>query len=329
MSLSSYEVLTHLTEHHLCEIYGSYGAGKSRFAAHIALEAQKLGVRVLFIDTEMGLPYSIIAQFKNYLYVGDSLSDLEDAVAWAKEHRDEFDMLVVDSVGTPVYLEYIRFEETAGKLKAFQKLAAAFRDMVRFARGECGVDFDPKNPLKSRRKALSVAVNHCLSEFSRVAREESDSEPLAPFGGSIHRIPKVILRVEPEELTAEYSRFRILTYKTRNLPKNLVIGRYVIDAEGVKVEWNLKLLGLKPLEKPPYAGRLLAKVLAGMPRSIMENVEAVEEAGHMVLRLKQHISYEDFLKLSNIVRGMGGDYVQGEGCFKIPLREGTGNSFSS
>lgn len=65
-ALTSYEVLVRLTEYHLCEIYGSYGTGKSRLVAHIALEAQELGARALFIDTEMDLPAEVASQIKNY-----------------------------------------------------------------------------------------------------------------------------------------------------------------------------------------------------------------------------------------------------------------------
>lgn len=320
--LTSYEVLIHLTEYHLCEIYGSYGTGKSRFVAHIALEAQRLGARVLFIDTEMGLPTEVAAQIKNYWYVGDSLDALEDAVAWAKDHRGDFDLLIVDSVGTPVYLNYIEFESMAEKLKAFQRLATVFRDMVRFARGERGVDFDPKSPLDSKRKALSIAVNHCLSEFSRVVKEEPESEPLAPFGGSIHRVPKVILRIEPAEMTAEKSVFNILTYKLRNLPKNLVVGRYTIDARGIRVDWNLKLLGLEGrVEARPKAAPSASEVLSMIPQDLAGEVEAHEEEGYVVLRLKRILKLEDFLRLLDAVRRIGGEYVSmpgKESYFRIP-----------
>lgn len=320
--ITSYEVLIRLTEHHLCEIYGSYGTGKSRLVAHIALEAQRLGARVLFIDTEMGLPSEIAAQIKSYWYVGDSLEALEDAVAWAKDHRNDFDLLIVDSVGTPVYLNYIEFESMAEKLKAFQRLAAVFRDMVRFARGERGVDYDPKSPLDTRRKALSIAVNHCLSEFSRAIKEEPESEPLAPFGGSIHRVPKVILRVEPAELTSEKSVFNILTYKLRNMPKNLVIGKYTIDSRGVRVDWNLKLLGLeKVAEARPKAVPSASEVLSMIPQDLASEVEAHEEESYIILRLKRILKLEDFLRLLDSIRRIGGEYVSAPGkesYFRIP-----------
>jgi hypothetical protein len=101
-AVSSYEKLVALTEYHLAEIYGAYGVGKSRFVHHIAVEAQNAGKRVLFIDTEGGLLEEHIRQLRNYWYVGDSIEALEDAVAWAKEHRNSYDVLICDSVGHPV-----------------------------------------------------------------------------------------------------------------------------------------------------------------------------------------------------------------------------------
>jgi len=236
---TSYEVLLKLTQGHLCEIYGDFGVGKSRLVHHIALEAQNLGKRVLFIDTEQGLTEAMAKQLKNYWYIGDSIEALEEACQFAVKNRNDYDLLIIDSVGTPVYVNYVELESMAEKLKAFQRLATIFRDMVRFARGVRGEDYDPKNPLNSKRKALSIAVNHKVSEFARQVKELLEGEPLGPFGGAIHRIPKVILRVEPAEISEEKSVFNILTYKLRDMPKNVIIGQYIIDDNGVWVKWKI------------------------------------------------------------------------------------------
>ncbi|MBS7618968.1 hypothetical protein KEJ25_10365, partial [Candidatus Bathyarchaeota archaeon] len=117
-------------------------------------------------------------------------------------------------------------------LRAYQRLALVFRDMVRFARGERGVDL-------GERKALAIATNHIVSEFSRIARELPPEESLNPFGGQIHRVPKVVLRAELVEATPERSVFRLLSFKLRNMPKNVEVAKYSIDRRGVRVEWLL------------------------------------------------------------------------------------------
>jgi len=228
----AYERLMEMAEGHLVEIYGAYGTGKSRLVHHIAVEAQNLGARTLFIDTEGGLLDEHIRQLKNYWYVGDSIEALEDAVREAKERRKEYDLLIVDSCGHPVYVNYVELESMADKLRAFQRLALIFRDMVRFARGERGVDL-------GERKALAIATNHPVSEFARVAKDLPGTAPLDPFGGQIHRVPKVILRVQPVQMTPEKSVFNLLTFKLRGMAKCVEVATYTIDGEGVKIEWRI------------------------------------------------------------------------------------------
>lgn len=229
----AYNKLMDLTEGHLAEIYGPYGCGKSRLLHSIAVEAQDiLGKKVLFIDTEGGLLDEHVEQLKNYWYVGDSIEALEDAVASAKQHRKDYDLLIVDSVGHPIYVNYVELEGMAEKLRTYQRLAIIFRDMVRFARGERKADL-------GERKALAIAANHPVSEFARVAKDLPPEEPLNPFGGQIHRVPKVILRIEPDQQTAAKSVFKVFSFKLRGFAKGVEVARFTIDSGGVKIEWRV------------------------------------------------------------------------------------------
>jgi len=229
----SYNKLMRLAEGHLAELYGPYGCGKSRLLHAIAVEAQDiLEKKVLFIDTEGGLLDEHVKQLKNYWYVGDSIEALEDAVASAKQHRKDYDLLIVDSVGHPIYVNYVELEGMAEKLRAYQRLAIIFRDMVRFARGERKVDL-------GERKALAIAANHPVSEFARVAKDIPEEEPLNPFGGQIHRVPKVILRIELEQQTEAKSVFKILSFKLRGFAKGVEVATFAIDSSGVKIAWKI------------------------------------------------------------------------------------------
>ena len=230
---TAYDKLMSLTEGHLAEIYGPYGSGKSRLVQSIAVEAQDiLGKKVLFIDTEGGLLDDHVKQLKNYWYVGDSIEALKDAVTLAKKNRKDYDLLIVDSVGHPVYVNYVELESMADKLRAYQTLALVFRDMVRFARGEEKTDL-------GQRRALAIATNHPVSEFARVVKDLPPDEPLNPFGGQIHRVPKAILRSEPQDMTDKHSKFKLLSFKLRGLPKDVEVARFTIDSEGVKIEWKV------------------------------------------------------------------------------------------
>lgn len=229
---TAYDKLVELVGYHLAEIYGVRGTGKSRLVHSIAVEAQEAGKRVLFLDTEGGLNEKHVKQLKNYEYIGDELEDLTKAVSQAKDHRGNYDLLIVDSVGHPVYVNYVTMGGMDEKLKSYQELATLFRDMVRFSRGEKGKDM-------GKRFALSIAVDHTVSEFARIAKDLPTEAPLDPFGGQIHRVPKLIVRSEPVEFTSERSIFKLLTWKARDLPKNLEIAHFGIDSKGLLIDWKI------------------------------------------------------------------------------------------
>jgi len=232
VAATAYDKLVEVVGYHLAEIYGVRGTGKSRFVHAVALEAQAAGKRVLFLDTEGGLDDRHVRQLKHYEYIGDELDDLRQAVAQATQNRDKFDLLIVDSVGHPVYVNYVTMGGMDAKLRSYQELAALFRDMVRFSRGERGKDM-------GTRFALSIAVDHTVSEFTRIARDLPMEEPLDPFGGQIHRVPKFIARCEPVEYGREHSIFRLVTWKARDLPRDLEVARFIIDAKGCRIQWRI------------------------------------------------------------------------------------------
>jgi len=97
-------------------------------------------------------------------------------------------------------------------------------DSVRFARDGNG---------------LSIVTNQCVSEFTRVAKNLDEEEPLAPFGGKISFVPKLILRSEPLVRDLQKSEFRLLVFKARDLPRNFEVARFTIDGGGVKIDWRL------------------------------------------------------------------------------------------
>ncbi|MBW2671956.1 MAG: AAA family ATPase [Deltaproteobacteria bacterium] len=238
---SAMDRLAELAGDHLVEIYGVMGTGKSRLVHAIAVEAQEAGKRVLYIDTEGGLDEKHIRQLKNYVYIGDDLADLRAAVEEAKRSRERYDVLVVDSVGHPVYVNYVTMGGMDAKLKSYQELAAVFADMVRFSRGERAPRARLIHQAAQRQGGgrLAIAVNHTVSEFTRIAKDLPEEAPLDPFGGQIHRVPKLILRSEPVEYRKDRSVFRLVTWKARDLPKNLEVARFTIDARGVRIDWQI------------------------------------------------------------------------------------------
>ena len=219
----AYEKLLSLVGHHTVQIYGDYGTGKSRFVHAVATEAQVLGRKVLYLDTEGSLSESHVKDLESYEYLGDDLDALVKRVEKAKKEKDQHDLLIIDSIGLPVLNAYARLSLDK-KLGAIQKLAPIMADTVRFARDGNG---------------LSIVTNQCVSEFTRVSKNLGEEEPLAPFGGKISFVPKLILRSEPLVQDVQRSEFRLLTFKARDLPRGFEVARFTIDGGGVKIEWRV------------------------------------------------------------------------------------------
>lgn len=219
----AYEKLLSLVGHHTVQIYGDYGTGKSRFVHAVATEAQVLGRKVLYLDTEGSLSESHVKDLESYEYLGDDLDALVKRVEKAKKEKDQHHLLIIDSIGLPVLNAYARLSLDK-KLGAIQKLAPIMADTVRFARDG---------------KGLSIVTNQCVSEFTRVSKNLGEEEPLAPFGGKISFVPKLILRSEPLVQDVQRSEFRLLTFKARDLPRGFEVARFTIDGGGVKIEWRV------------------------------------------------------------------------------------------
>ena len=219
----AYDKFVSLVGHHTTQIYGDYGTGKSRFVHTVATEAQILGKEVLYIDTEGSLSPEHVKYLQNYEYLGDDLEALVKRVEKAKGDKDKYDLLIIDSIGLPVLNAYARWTLDK-KLGAIQKLAPIMADSVRFARDG---------------KGLSIVTNQCVSEFTRVSKKLSEEEPLAPFGGKISFVPKLILRSEPLVRDVQKSEFRLLVFKARDLPRGFEVARFTIDSGGVKIAWKV------------------------------------------------------------------------------------------
>jgi len=219
----AYDRFLSLVGHHTVQIYGDYGTGKSRFVHAVATEAQVTGRKVLYLDTEGSLSENHVKELQNYEYLGDDLDALVKRVEKAKEEKEKYNLLIVDSVGLPVLNAYARWSLDK-KLEAIQKLAPIMADTVRFARDGNG---------------LSIVTNQCVSEFSRVAKKQDEEEPLAPFGGKIGFVPKLILRTEPLIRDVQKSEFRLLVFKARDLARNFEVARFTVDSGGVKIEWKV------------------------------------------------------------------------------------------
>ena len=300
--MSAYEKLIDLVGHHTVQIYGDYGTGKSRFVHAVAKETQALGRKVLYLDTEGSLSEGHVKELLHYEYLGDDLETLVKRVERAKNEKDKFDLLIIDSIGLPVLNAYARWRLDK-RLGAIQKLAPIMADTVRFARDG---------------KGLSLVTNQCVSEFTRVSKKLADEEPLAPFGGKISFVPKLILRSEPLIRDVRRSEFGLLVFKARDLPRNFEVARFTINRQGVRIEWKIP----KRAEKTQKIESQELKPKQEISKKIIEynlfdamgidpkTVEVVEKTDGFVIKPTQKINDEVWYKINGTIEDLGGVWEQ-------------------
>ena len=228
---TAFERLTELVGRHLIEIYSDTGSGKSRLVHHIAVEAERSGKKVLYLDTENSLPVGFEKQLKNYeLKTAKSAIELlRNLIARVLRARDEkFDMIIVDSIGLPV-LAGLSEMSARERGDAFQLMATLRFQMMGFA-------FE---------HGLAIGTNQPVSELAQVSMlgkepKVAEGEPLPPFGGKSEFIAKLILRSEVVKKTPNLSTFKLVVYKARNHGQEYEFAKFTIGDDGVKIEWGGK-----------------------------------------------------------------------------------------
>ena len=131
-AVTCYDKFMGLVGAHTVQIYGDTGTGKSRFVHAVAAEAQVAGKKVLYLDTEGSLSTAHEQQLENYEYIGPDLDSMIQRVRSAKMQRDQFDLLIVDSIGFPVLTSYASLH-LERRLQAILSLTNVMADSVRFA----------------------------------------------------------------------------------------------------------------------------------------------------------------------------------------------------
>lgn len=225
-----YDKLLELAGNHLIEIYSDTGNGKSRLVYHIAVEAERSGKKVLYIDTEKSLPVGYEKQLKNYeVHTAKTALDLlKQLISRVRKARDEdFNLIVVDSIGLPV-LAALPEMSMRERGDAFQLMASLRFQMMGFA-------FE---------HGLTIATNQPVSDLSQVsiggkAPRVSEGEPLPPFGGKSEFMAKLILRSETVQKSPKQSIFKLMVYKARDRGQEYEFARFIIDNKGVSIDWKI------------------------------------------------------------------------------------------
>ena len=229
-AVTAYDKLMQILETpHLVEIYGSFGSGKTNLVYHIALEAQRAGKQVFYFDTEAGLPESYADKLSYYEFVDDLMILADRIKELAETGPKENGLIVADSIGYPLYARYKELidKEPGKRFTAWQDLLPATRWAVRFARGIPG---EKKGEWVRECRNLSIMTNQPVSEI----RREYQDEILAPFGGKLTFLPKLVMHSEPTERTGE---FRLVSYKSIKFRRGQELARFTVTDRGVSINW--------------------------------------------------------------------------------------------
>ena len=230
---TAYDKLMQAVGPHVVQVYGEAGTGKSRLVFAIASEAQAAGKKVLYLDTEGSLPPGYEDEIDHYEYIGPDLDALIKRARLAKQQRDQFDLLVVDSIGFPVLASYASLPLDK-RLQAILSMTSIVADAIRFARASK----HEKLPAPEKRN-LAIITNQCVSEATRFAKGLKPEDPLEVFGGKIAFAPKLTVRSEVVERAPSRTVFRLVVHKSRNLPRGKEIARYALSDKGVDIEWEM------------------------------------------------------------------------------------------
>lgn len=227
---TAFDKLQEIVGGHLVEIYSDTGNGKSRLVHHIAVEAEKAGKKVLYLDTEKSLPVGYEKQLRKYeVHTAKTALDLlKQLIARVRRARDEeLDLIIVDSIGLPV-LASLPEMSMRERGDAFQLMASLRFQMMGFA-------FE---------HGLTIATNQPVSELAQVGiagkqPRVAENEPLPPFGGKSEFMAKLILRSEAIQKTPNKSIFKLVVYKAREHGREYELARFSIGKDGVSIDWKV------------------------------------------------------------------------------------------
>ena len=222
---TAYDKLLGLVGHDLVELFGPIGTLKSRFAHHVAIECQRLGKSVLYLDSEKSLSENRIAELEHYEFI-PQLEKLIDRISNDKEH---YDLLIVDSIGFPLLRSYFSLG-VHERLTSLGKLILLRGYMKEFA---------------DRNRGLSFGTNQPVSDVWRIGKEEEEleatgvTEILPPTGGKSAFLAKAILYTKLVEATEKRTVVDLKVYKARELPKQVQVARVSLTSEGMGIEWRI------------------------------------------------------------------------------------------
>lgn len=203
----------------MIEIFGKSGSCKSKFMEEVARSALRLGLRVVYLDSERNLSRGFINELgKSYIYNPkfDELKKLSSSLPTA-------DVLLFDSVGLPALTKVARMGRGAGA----NEKGGVYLDMEAMYGNIKDWCFD--------NKAIAIVSNQPKSEFQKTDEQKSRLEP---FGDKCRYLVKHVLRMTKMKSPGNsVTHVDIISHRTRDFGDDEVLGSVIVSNEGTRVKF--------------------------------------------------------------------------------------------
>lgn len=207
------------------EFFGSAGRGKSRFLAHVALEAKRAGLKVKFMDCE----HSISNRIKKEL--GDSYQrlgfmDFDKLLDVFANLPKGYDLILFDSLGFPVLIKYamMKFRQRGDAILKTILLRGYLKDYA------------------ETNHVLSLGANQPKSELwgaSHGIEAGELEEKLGPVGGKSIHVAKGVIRMSIERQDERETVFGLRAFECQDIAFNKLLATFTISDQGERIEWKI------------------------------------------------------------------------------------------
>lgn len=203
----------------LIEIFGKSGSCKSKFMEEVARSALRLGLKVVYLDSERNLSRGFINELgQSYIY-NPKFDDLKKITS----SLPKADVLLFDSVGLPALTKVARMGRNAGA----NEKGGVYLDMEAmygYIKDWC---FD--------NQAIAIISNQPKSEF---AKTEEQKARLEPFGDKCRYLVKHVLRMVKMKSPGDgITHVDILSHRARDFADDQVLGSIAVSNEGTRVKF--------------------------------------------------------------------------------------------
>jgi len=215
--IDHFNIIAKLTDYDIFEIFSDSGAGKSKIAWAIAYNSIQHGHSVFYYDTERNISSKYAKKLGDAYHYDPSPKSL----IGFKKRLPKVDMLVIDSVGMPFLVRYADM--------GLNERGNAILELISFM-----------GALKEwciRNNSIAIVTNQPTSEMTEMKKDAVRK----PWGGKAFHIAKEVVKPEMVYSTPDETSILLKAFRMRDYGKGKEIAGVLINDNGVKINWKIKV----------------------------------------------------------------------------------------